>query len=380
MSYRQFLTNTATPSLSQMKHISLLLLWLVGISLLTGCFYASRNRPLPGWKELVFRGQTMGTDYTVRFLIKKEMEKVRQYKEGIDNRLQLINGAMSTYQEDSEISLLNQSDSFKDLAISYELGYLIKKSLSLSELTEGAYDITAGPLINLWGFGPAGERTIPTSSQIAAAKKVVGYRHLQVNIGAPGKRGWITKKENQFIDLSSIAKGYGVDEVGRYLIANGFTNYMVEIGGEVQTKGVNIRGRRWRIGIRAPSKETTRLQKVVSLDNESLASSGDYENYFTSQGVRYSHIINPLTGRPITHNLVSVSVIHQECTLADGWATALLVLGEERGRALALREGIAAFFITRDEKGKWVESWTPSFATKIDILSEERKWKKLKKN
>ena len=331
--------------------------------IVTGCFSVNREGNLDGWKELIFRGKTMGTDYTIRFLIDEKLEKVKHYKEDIDKKLLAINKMMSTYDKESEISLLNASNLLTNF-ISIELSFLIDKSLHLSELTDGAYDITAGPLINLWGFGHTGKRKVPSPTEIQKIKKRVGYQTLKL-ITNQGQNILI-KRKNQSVDLSSIAKGYGVDQVGLYLVKNDFTNYMVEIGGEVQTRGVNIRGKPWKIGIRAPSQKVVRLQKVVLLRNESLATSGDYENYFTVGGDSYSHIINPIEGKPITHNLVSVSVIHRECALADAWATALLVMGEKKGMALAIKNKISALFIIRDKEGRFIESWTAAFENNMN--------------
>lgn len=309
----------------------------------------------------------MGTDYTIRILIDAELEKVKKYKENIDKRLDAINGVMSTYQKDSEITLLNQNNSAMPIPVSYELGQLIQKALRISELSGGGYDITSGPLIDLWGFGAdfrtKVERYIPSSNQIKKAMNKVNYNYIKVN----DKKDQMTivKKSNQIINLSSIAKGYGVDAVGNYLKKSGLTNYMVEIGGEVQTSGVNIKGKRWRIGIRTPSKKNTLLQKVVYMQNESLATSGDYQNYFTKEGIHYSHIIDPRKGKPINHNLVSVSVIYPECAIADAWATAFLVLGLDKGLFLAEKEELAVLFITRDSQGRFKETLTREFENRV---------------
>ena len=343
-----------------MKKVTLLFTLFL---LLNSCLPNARRGNLVGFKELIFRGKTMGTSYTIRFLIDEKLEKVKRYKEEIDKKLLDINKIMSSYEKESEVTLLNKRNSPTNF-ISYELAYLIDKSLHLSELTKGAYDITAGELINAWGFGPLGENKIPSSIEIQNLKQKVGYQNLKIITNR--KHNLLIKKKSLSLDLSSIAKGYGVDQIGLYLIKNGFTNHMIEIGGEIKTMGFNIKGKLWKIGIRTPSSKFVSLQRVITLHNESLATSGDYENHFTVGGIRYSHIIDPRVGSPITHDLVSVSVIHRECALADAWSTALLVMGKEKGMAIATRENLSVLFITRDDKGQFIENWTPSFDSKIN--------------
>jgi len=209
--------------------------------------------------------------------------------------------------------------------------------------------VTVGPLVNLWGFGPDGRRTAPPpEADIASARARIGYRSLELD---PAQRAVRKLLPDLYIDLSAIAQGYAADEVSLYLEQIGVRNYMAEIAGEIRAAGVNADGRAWRIGIERPGNGEPVVERVVELRDAGLATSGDYRNYFEQDGIRYSHHIDPATGRPVTHNLASVTVVHPSATFADAMATALLVLGPERGLALAGREKLAVFLIIRAGSG-----------------------------
>jgi thiamine biosynthesis lipoprotein len=277
-------------------------------------------------------------------------------KSGIETVLREINEKMSTFLKDSEISRFNRFQLSDWFSVSAETVWVIKKSFEVSEKTEGAFDITVGPLVNLWGFGSWETREIPEDRDIQEKLLLTDYKNIMVRLSPPALK---KKRKEMICDLSAIAKGYGVDRIAQYLEAENIADYLVEIGGELRAKGKNHHNQWWRIGIATPD-DSFGIHKVVVLKNMSMATSGDYRNYFEKDGVRYSHTIDPVTGRPIAHNLASVTVLGNSCLYADALATALNVLGPEKGFDLAVRENVAAFFILRAENGFRVKS-TPRF-------------------
>ncbi len=292
------------------------------------------------------QGSTMGTSYSVVITRLPEAVSEESVQQGIDSILEQVNQQMSTYRKDSELSQINQSAANLWLNTSAELFAVIQSAQLISQQTGGAFDVSVGPLVNLWGFGPPESLVTdtPSEEQIERARALVGYHYLEI------------KQENRqlrkpfkelYIDLSAIAKGYGVDAVASYLDSLGIEDYLVEIGGELKGKGVSQRGDYWRVAVEKPVPGQRMIQRVIEVDDFAVATSGDYRNYFEKDGVRYSHTIDPRTGRPINHTLASVSVLSDEAMLADAWATALMVLGEEEGYKLAEEKGLAAYFLYR---------------------------------
>ena len=229
----------------------------------------------------------------------------------------------------------------------------------MSRWSDGAFDITVAPLVEQWGFGTRASRRVPAASAVVAERRRVDWRSLAFD----ASRRSVTKRQADLqADLGGIAKGYGVDRAAAALEARGVHDYMVEVGGEVRTRGVNATGQAWRIGIEEPDAMPQRARWVVPLSGRAMATSGDYRNYFLEAGLRYSHEIDPLTGAPIRHSLCSVTVVADDCMRADALATALIVLGADKGRALAERSGIAAQFIERGPADTYRDSMTPAFA------------------
>lgn len=306
----------------------------------------------------------MGTTYTIKIpVVDTEIDRV-MIATGVNHRLEKINSQMSTYKKTSTLSIFNQSKTQDWQEISTELYTVIEEALRINTLSHGAFDITAGPVINLWGFGPKIRLNIvPEQSTIQAALTEVGsqYIHIRKPPAAIKK-----DKPNLYIDLSAIAKGYAVDVIATYFDSLNINHYMVEIGGEIKAKGFNPNNEIWHIGIEKPLSTEHSVQTIISLNNTSMATSGDYRNYFVADGIRYSHTINPSTGKPITHKLASVTVLHPSSMTADAMATALLVLGPESGLELATKENLAAIFILRDQN-KFIELMTPKFH---DVLIE----------
>jgi thiamine biosynthesis lipoprotein len=255
---------------------------------------------------------------------------------------------MSTYRADSELSLFNDSESTEWVEVSAELCGVIEQALSVSDIT-GAFDITVGPLVNLWGFGPSDTLPEPPEAvAIAQALQDTGFDLIHSDCAIPAIR---KGRAGVYIDLSAYAKGYAVDQIVKLLIEQRLTNYMVEVGGEVRMHGHNARADLWSVAIEKPDDFESNVQTIVHLTDAAIATSGDYRNFFVFAGQRFSHTIDPQTGYPVTHNTAAVSVISDTAAFADAMATALLVLGVDEGLALAEREGIAAYFQLRTDLG-----------------------------
>ena len=295
-------------------------------------------------KVVRLQGSTMGTSFNVVIPRLPEGESEQSVQRGIESILERVNQQMSTYLPDSELSRVNQSDAGLWLNVSPELFEVIRRSHSISEQTNGAYDITVGPLVNLWGFGPPDSLSSvkPSEDQLRSARKLVGYQHLAIRQESRSIR---KQFKGLYIDLSAIAKGYGVDTVAAYLDSLGIPDYLVEIGGELRGKGLSQRGDFWRVAVERPQPGQRIIQRVIDISDFAVATSGDYRNYFEQDGVRFSHTIDPRSGRPISHSLASVTVLSEEAMMADAWATALMVLGENEGYQLAEENGLAVYFL-----------------------------------
>lgn len=293
-------------------------------------------------------GSTMGTYYSIKLIEQEGLPSEVALQKEIDRRLELVNDQMSTYREDSELSQFNQHRSSEPFAVSADTATVVQEAIRLSKLTDGALDVTVGPLVNLWSFGPeARPDVVPTDEELDARRQEVGIEHLKVEGNA-----LIKDLPGLYVDLSSIAKGYGVDVVADYIASLGVNDYLVEIGGEIRLKGKNLEGVPWRIAIEKPTEDGSRsIQEVVEPGEMAVATSGDYRNYFEENGVRYSHLINPITGKPITNRVVSVTVMHPKCMTADALATAFSVMGEEKAIALANQENWPVLLIVSTDEG-----------------------------
>ena len=304
-----------------------------------------------------FSGLTMGTSWSVKINAETLPLPRQQLKSQFDAILNRVNREMSTYLPDAELSKINVADSAGRISVSTSLARVLQTAQEVSRATRGAFDVTVGPLVNLWGFGPEQGFTVPVEEQVNRALLLVGHEKLQLDLSASTlKKAY----SGVSIDLSAIAKGYGVDELADFLERLQMDNYLVEIGGEIRAKGVNHKNIPWQIGIEQPVPGTSDVQQIITLEDMAMATSGDYRNYFEHERIRYSHTIDPRTGRPVSHDLVSVTVLHPSATLADAWATGLLVLGPDGGYATALENGLAAYFIVRGEPG-FEEIFTPAF-------------------
>jgi thiamine biosynthesis lipoprotein len=310
-------------------------------------------------------GSTMGTTYMVKIVkpddkkLSFAAEHIKRVTADIEMLLKKVNLQMSNWLPDSEISRFNRYKEGQWFEVSPDTAGVFTEALRVSKVSEGAFDITVGPLINLWGFGPDGTvKQIPGEEQIKKVMGEIGCEKLFVRPSPPA-----IKKEQPgiYCDLSAIAKGFGVDQVVEYLDSRGFSHYLVEIGGEVRAKGLNHKNQIWRVAIASPEPHGgSPYQKIIRLKDASMATSGDYFNYFEKDGIRYSHTIDPTTGKPIFHKLASVTVIHESCMTADAMATAINVLGPGKGYELAIKENLAIFMIIRGKDG-FIERMTPRF-------------------
>jgi thiamine biosynthesis lipoprotein len=327
-------------------------------------FLFSCGQPAQGPRLHTFTGPTMGTEYTVK-VVAEELGKERraELQQVIQDKLAEVNAKMSHYLGDSELSMLNRWQSTDPYSISQVTFEVLEHALRVSQLTDGAFDITIGPLVDAWGFGPPGRPTEPPDQKtVDRLLERTGWDHLELDPDGPTARKLLPQLT---MDLSAIAKGFGVDQVAEALESEDVRDYMVEVGGEIRTLGSNPNGNPWRIAIEKPDPAKRELQVVIPLRNRSLATSGDYRNYYEVKGQRISHTIDPRTGWPITHSVASVSVIHEKCVLADAFATALLVLGPE-GYDLAEDLGLAAYYLARQPDGDFAERRTAAFSALVE--------------
>lgn len=287
-------------------------------------------------REHILTGRTMGTTYTVK-VVTGYFGSVAGLQERIDRRLEEINRSMSPYLPDSEISRFNR---FREVGVEFPISAdflrVMRTAGLLHGLSEGAWDGTVNPLVDLWGFGRSGRPgRRPPAEKIEALLGDVGFDKIEVR-----DSGALVKRQAAVsLDLSSIAKGYGVDQVADEIRRAGFHDFLVEIGGEVYAAGFRPDGRPWRVGINRPKTDARfdDVYKVVALRDQAFATSGDYRNFFVENGERYSHIIDPRTGCPVPRGVVSASILAETCALADGLATAVMVMGAAKGIALINR-------------------------------------------
>ena len=286
----------------------------------------------------------MGTSYTVELAAPIDDAVRTKLAKLIEVELAAINRAMSTYDPRSELSEFNKREDLRWVPASRGLVEVLDNALRISTATQGAFDVTVGPLVDVWGFGPQYRtRRVPNDEVIEQVRDSVDYRHVQTDPSA----GAIRKRHSRTqLDLSAIAKGYGVDRVAMILDRQGVHDYLVEIGGELRARGATAAARPWRVGIERPVEGRHVLGEIVALENRAIATSGTTMDFFEQDGRHYSHCIDPKTGRPVEHPPMAVSVVADTAMEADGWATALLVLGPERGYSLARSRGLSALLVT----------------------------------
>jgi thiamine biosynthesis lipoprotein len=309
---------------------------------------------------MVLQGEALGTTWMVRLIHPADPAAARS---AIERTLAEVDEQMSTYRPDSELMALNAHKTTAPRVASPELSALIEESLAIGRASNGAFDITVGPMVDAWGFGWHRHDQMPSVEQIARLRDRVGLDKLTLRDGRVQK-----VHPETTVDLSAIAKGHAVDRVASSLAAQGHSDLLVEIGGEFVAWGHNAQGEPWRLGIERPSESERTVYDSIELHDAAMATSGDYRNVRFVGGRRISHLLDPRTGRPVDHHLASVTVIAPSCATADAWATALLVLGEEEGLKVAEARGLAAYFIIRAPDG----SFTYLTTTAFDALREGR--------
>ena len=304
---------------------------------------------------LAIQGQTMGTAYSVKY----EDAQHRNFKSGVDSLLEVFNQSLNHYLPDSEISQFNHGDS-----LHFTLPYfypVLKRSQEVAQVTDGAFDPTVAPLVNAWGFGPEGGE-LPDSLAIDSLRQLVGFDKISFN-----RERVVKRHPGVQLNFSAVAKGYGVDVVAEYLRKKGVNNMMVEIGGEVVARGVNARGEVWRIGIDNP-EQPGRMTVAITLDDQALATSGNYLNFYERDGQKYAHTIDPKTGYPVQHSVLSASVITRDCMTADAYATAFMVVGLEKIKDMVAKDPSLNAYIIYDDQGTLKTFATPGIEESIQNL------------
>lgn len=325
------------------------------------------SRPSSSRAAVSLSGTTMGTTYSIKLAELPAGVTAEAVRNEVERVLKDVNAKMSAFDPQSEISRWNAASAGTWQAISAETATVLREALRVCERSGGALDITVGPLVRLWHFGPgegAGDDempTVPDEEAIRAARARVDWRRIELRERPRAVRRNI---EGGAVDLAAVAKGYGVDRVAEGLETLGIGNYLVEIGGEVRAKGRRLDGTPWAVAVEAPRLDARQTQAVLHLAGAALATSGDYRNYFERDGQRFSHLIDPRTGRPIHHRLAPVSVLHPSCMTADAWATALMILGPEEAWTAAQREGLDILLIERKDSG-FECRMTPGFAARM---------------
>jgi thiamine biosynthesis lipoprotein len=314
----------------------------------------------PPFGQYRFSGDIMGTIYNVSFVAPLKEEALRAAaRDAVHAALTAVDGRMSTFKATSELTALNLHKRKTAYRVSEDTLAVVRAAQHISVVSGGAFDITAGPLVNAWGFGPRKDARVPAAAELARLRKQVGYRLLALDEG----EHTITKLHpDMYVDLSSIAKGYGVDVAARALDGLGIDRYVVEVGGEVRARGRNVHGAPWQVAIEEPHAGPRAARTIVPLEGMAMATSGDYRIYFERSGRRYSHEIDPVSASPVSHALTSVTVIARDCCIADACATALMVLGPDKGYALAEKLALGAYFITRTPDGGLQDRTTAAFS------------------
>ena len=298
--------------------------------------------------ERVLRGATMGSEWTVR-IAGKLHAPASTLQDGVQSQFDAVDQALSTWRSDSALSRFNANDSGQWMEIDPELAAVVSYGLSLADASDGAYDLTVGPLVNLWGFGPDPTRAVaPESAAIELARARVGWRRVEVDLAVHRAR----KEPGVRIDLSSLGKGRGVDRVADYLDAQGVDNYLIDLSGKLRARGVNSARQPWRVAVEQPGADdptgaARTVPAAVSLRDASIATSGDYRKYFESGGRHFSHIIDPRTGWPVTHETLSATAIAKTCMQADALATVYMVMAPDAALRLADAQGTPALWISR---------------------------------
>jgi thiamine biosynthesis lipoprotein len=322
------------------KRVAELIQLLFFLLWISGCSDQSQRQ------QWTLSGSIMGTTWSSKIIPTQALHyRKSEINAAIGAELARIDELLSTYRDKSELSQFNLNPSTDWVTVSTDFVIVMSEAWSISQLTHGAFDVTVAPVVNLWGFG-ADEtiQIVPNQQAINQTLELIGYQKIEIDVSNQRLRKLIPRIS---VDLSAIAKGYAVDRVALLLEKLGLKEYLVEVGGELRAKGNNLSNVAWKVGVEVPTQQLRQVYQAIQLIDEGIATSGDYRNYYEIAGQRYAHTINPVTALPVKHSLASVTVIAPTTMQADGWATALMVLGVEKGFAVAEQHQLAVLFISR---------------------------------
>lgn len=328
--------------------------------LFSGCDSAT-TPATPASTATVLDGKTMGTFWRVS-VIGVDEAKAQALRAKVQAQLDADDRLLSTWKNDSALMRFNHATDTRPWPVSEAMADIVTLSLRIGAKTHGAMDITVGPLVNLWGFGPDKQPVAtPDAQAIAAAKARTGLQHLQV-INQSGRQFLQKDIPDLFVDLSTVGEGYAADHLARLMEQEGISRYLVSVGGALVSRGMNGEGKPWRVAIQKPTDRENAVQAIVDINGHGISTSGSYRNYYELDGKRISHVIDPQTGQPITHKLVSVTVIAPTALEADGWDTGLMVLGPEKAQQVVREQGLAVYMIVKEGEG--FKTWmSPQFCT-----------------
>ena len=328
--------------------------------LFSGCDSAT-TPATPASTATVLDGKTMGTFWRVS-VIGVDEAKAQALRAKVQAQLDADDRLLSTWKNDSALMRFNHAADTRPWPVSEAMADIVTLSLRIGAKTHGAMDITVGPLVNLWGFGQDKQPVAtPDAQAIAAAKARTGLQHLQV-INQSGRQFLQKDIPDLFVDLSTVGEGYAADHLARLMEQEGISRYLVSVGGALVSRGMNGEGKPWRVAIQKPTDRENAVQAIVDINGHGISTSGSYRNYYELDGKRISHVIDPQTGQPITHKLVSVTVIAPTALEADGWDTGLMVLGPEKAQQVVREEGLAVYMIVKEGEG--FKTWmSPQFRT-----------------
>ena len=319
------------------------------VLLLAGCDNAS-TPVAPKVAAMVLEGKTMGTFWRVS-VVGIDNARADQLRQKVQQQLDADDQLLSTWKNDSALMRFNHSSSLTPWPVNEAMADIVTESLRIGYKTQGAMDITVGPLVNLWGFGPDKQPVkTPTQAQIDVAKARTGLAFLSV-INRSGRQYLQKSIPDLFVDLSTVGEGYAADHLARLMTEEGISRYLVSVGGALVSRGMNADGQPWRVAIQKPTDRENAVQAIVDINGHGISTSGSYRNYYELDGQRISHVIDPQTGRPITHKLVSVTVIAPTALEADGWDTGLMVLGPQKAQQVVREQGLAVYMIMKEGDG-----------------------------
>lgn len=331
------------------------------VILLTGC--DNTSEPVaPKAAVTVLDGKTMGTFWRVS-VIGIDKAQADELQKKVQRLLDGDDMLLSTWKNDSALMRFNHSQSLTPWPVSEAMADIVTESLRVGQKTHGAMDITVGPLVNIWGFGPEKQPVkTPTQAQIDAAKARTGLQYLSV-INRAGQQFLQKSLPDLYVDLSTVGEGYAADHLAQLMTQEGISRYLVSVGGALVSRGMNADGQPWRVAIQKPTDRENAVQAIVDINGYGISTSGSYRNYYELDGQRISHVIDPQTGRPITHKLVSVTVIAPTALEADAWDTGLMVLGPQKAQQVVREQGLAVYMILKEGEGftTWMSPQFRSF-------------------